>query len=70
MQNNVLISTILVPLLDTSFIGFYSVHLAEGRKMIGITMETRGWTLLVLYLEDFSEWFVIFKLMGGALKMS
>ena len=62
MQNNVLINFILVPLPDTSFIGFYFVHLAEGRKMIGITMGTRGWTLLVLYLEAFSEWFVIYEL--------
>lgn len=50
---------LLLLLPDILLIGFYFVHLAGGLKMIGIIMATKGWTLLVLYLEACSEWFVL-----------
>jgi len=59
---NLILSCVL--LLDTSFIGFFFVHLAEDQKMIGIIMETKGLTLLVLYLGACSEWFVLMELGG------
>ena len=44
--------------LGISYTGCCFVHLAEGQKMIGIIMGTKGWILLVLYLEGYLEWFV------------
>ena len=43
---------------DISFTGYFCAHSGGGLKMIGIIMETRGWTWQVLYLVVSLEWFV------------
>lgn len=50
---------ILLAVTDISFTGFYYAHLAEGQRMIGIIMATRGWILLVLCLVACFGWFVV-----------
>lgn len=45
--------------IDISFIVCCCVLLDEDLKMIGITMATKGWILLVLYLVACSEWFAL-----------